>query len=89
MSKVTRIDWTIQTGAQWWSGTNDTVKIEILGDGGLVKRLNLEPGLTPRLDRSEFATYWWTFQSPDGSASAFPVPRFHIRRTFPRASVVT
>lgn len=65
MVDIRRIDWTIRTGPEWWSGTNDTVKIEILRDGSLVKRLNLEPGNTPRLDRSEFATYFWVFQNPD------------------------
>jgi hypothetical protein len=77
MPGVTRIDWTIQTGDQWWSGTNDTVKIEITRDGDLIKRLNLEPGDTPRLDRNEFATYFWVFQHPDGlgvSVSGTPVP---------------
>lgn len=77
MSKVTRIDWTIQTGEVWWSGTNDTVKIEILRDASLIKRLNLEPGDTPRLDRGEYATYFWVFRNPDGvgvSVSGTVVP---------------
>lgn len=66
MTNVTRIDWTIATGDAWWSGTDDTVKIEILRDGHLVQRLNLEPGRTPRLDRGEFTTYYWVFRDPDG-----------------------
>jgi hypothetical protein len=78
MADVTRIDWTIQTGPQWWSGTDDTVKIEILRDDNVIKRLNLEPGDTPRLDRNEFVTYYWIFQHPpDGIAvavSGTPVP---------------
>lgn len=77
MTNVTRIDWTIQTGEKWWSGTDDTVKIEILRDGSLVKRLNLEPGHTPRLNRNEYATYYWVFQSPDNigvSVSGTAVP---------------
>jgi hypothetical protein len=62
---VTKIDWTIKTGDAWWSGTDTTVKIEILRDGNLIKRLNLEPGLTSRLDRGELKTYYWVFQDPD------------------------
>ncbi len=31
-----------------------------------MKRLNLEKGQTPRLDRAEEATYYWIFQHPDG-----------------------
>lgn len=65
MSKVTRIDWTIKTGGNWWSGTDTQVKIEIYRDDQLLKRLNLEPAGTPRLDRDEVATYYWVFQSPD------------------------
>lgn len=65
MSNVTRIDWTVQTGHKWWSGTDDTVKIEIYRDATLLKRLNLEPGHTPRLNRDELVTYFWVFQSPD------------------------
>lgn len=66
MAKVTKIDWTIKTGDKSWSGTNTQIKIEILRDGALVKRLNLEPGQTPRLDRSEQSTYFWVFKNPDG-----------------------
>ena len=66
MAKVTRIDWTIKTGESWWSGTDTQIKIEIYRDGTMLKRLNLEPGRTPRLDRGELATYYWVFQSPDG-----------------------
>ncbi len=44
MTDVTKIEWTIKTGDTWWSGTDTVVKIEILRDGNLVKRLNLEPG---------------------------------------------
>lgn len=65
MEHVTRIDWTVQTGSQWWSGTDTTVKIEIYRDQDLIKRLNLEPGNTPRLNRGELANYYWIFQSPD------------------------
>jgi hypothetical protein len=65
MANVTRIDWTVQTGHQWWSGTDDTVKIEIYRDSTLLKRLNLEPGHTSRLDRNELATYYWIFENPD------------------------
>ena len=66
MTNVTRIDWTIKTGERWWSGTDTQIQIEIYRDSQLVKRLNLEPGRTPRLDRAEFQTYFWEFQSPDG-----------------------
>jgi hypothetical protein len=83
MSNVTRIDWTVQTGNQWWSGTDDTVKLEIQRNNTLIKRLNLEPGHTPRLNRDEGATYYWIFQSPDGlgvSVSGTAVPYYE---TFP------
>jgi len=79
MSKVTRIDWTIKTGDSWWSGTDTPIKIEIYRDDQLLKRLNLEPGRTPRLDRGEFATYYWVFQSPDRigiSVSGTAVPYY-------------
>lgn len=48
--------------------------------GGL-KRINLEPGRTPRLNRNEQATYYWIFQNPDGigiSVSGFAVPYYEI-----------
>lgn len=41
MTKVTKIDWTIKTGEQWWSGTDTQIKIEIYRDNDLMKRLNL------------------------------------------------
>lgn len=66
MAKVTRIDWTIKTGVSWWSGTDTPIQIEIYRDSQLLKRLNLEPGRTPRLDQGENATYYWIFQNPDG-----------------------
>jgi hypothetical protein len=81
MTNVTRIDWTVKTGDAWWSGTDTTVKIEILRDGSLVKRLNLEPGRTPRLDRQELATYYWEFKDPDGigiSVSGTTVPYYEV-----------
>jgi len=77
MANVTRIDWRVETGHQWWSGTDDTVKIEIWRDSTLIKRLNLEPGDTSRLDRSENTNYYWVFQDPDGlgvSVSGTVVP---------------
>jgi hypothetical protein len=79
MSKVTRIDWTIKTGSKWWSGTDTKIQMEIYRDNTMLKRLNLEPGHTPRLDRSELATYYWVFQSPDGigvSVSGTPIPYY-------------
>ncbi len=81
MTNVTRIDWTVQTGHEWWSGTDDTVKLEIYRDQHLIKRLNLEPGRTPRLNRDELATYYWQFQSPDGlgvSVSGTAVPYYEV-----------
>jgi hypothetical protein len=66
MSKVTRIDWTIKTAESWWSGTDAQIKIEIYRDSHMLKRLNLEPGRTLRLDRGELATYYWEFKDPDG-----------------------
>ncbi len=77
MDNVTRIDWTVDTGLKWWSGTDDTVKLEIYRDSTLIKRLNLEPGNTPRLNKGESATYYWVFRDPDGlgvSVSGTTVP---------------
>ncbi len=79
MSKVTRIDWTVKTGDNWWSGTDSQIKIEIHRDNQLLKRLNLEPGGTPRLDRDTLATYYWEFKNPDGlgvSVSGTAVPYY-------------
>ena len=81
MAKVTRIDWTIKTGDRWWSGTDTQVQIEIYRDNLMIKRLNLEPGRTPRLDQAEFQTYYWVFQSPDGlgvSISGTVVPYYEV-----------
>ena len=80
MAKVTKIDWTVKTGEQLWSGTDTQIKIEIYRDNDLLKRLNLEPGNTPRLNRSELATYSWVFQNPDGvgvSVSGTTIPFYH------------
>jgi hypothetical protein len=77
MTNVTRIDWAIRTGDQWWSGTDSRIQMEIYRDGDLIKRLNLEPRNTPRLHRGEFADYFWVFQDPDGlgvSVSGTTVP---------------
>src|SRR3954451_23327455 len=66
-----------QTGDQWWSGTDSRIQLEIYRDGDLIKRLNLEPGNTPRLHRGEFANYFWVFKDPDGlgtSVSGTTVP---------------
>ena len=79
MANVTKIDWTIKTGDAWWSGTDSTIKIEIYRDSQLLKRLNLEPGNTPRLNRSELTTYYWQFQSPDNigvSVSGTTIPYY-------------
>ena len=84
MTNVTRIDWTVRTGDAWWSGTDTTVKIEILRDGNLVKRLNLEPGRTPRLDRTELTTYYWVFQNPDGIGVAVSGTVVPYHEVFPQ-----
>jgi len=79
MANVTKIDWTIKTGDQGWSGTDTPVQMEIFRDSTLLKRLTLEPGRTPRLDRSAQATYYWRFESPDGlgvAVSGTAVPFF-------------
>lgn len=81
MSNVTRIDWAIKTSESWWSGTDTQIKLEIYRDGQLLKRLNLEPGRTPRLSRGELATYFWIFQSPDGLGKAISgtvVPYYEV-----------
>ncbi|MEV5052325.1 hypothetical protein [Arthrobacter sp. LAR12-1-1.1] len=83
MANVTRIDWTIQTGQEFWSGTDDTVILEIYRDETLLKRGSLEPGRTPRLDRGSVATYYWVFQNPDGlgvSVSGTAVPYYEVFR---------
>ena len=81
MTNVTKIDWSIKTGDRWWSGTDTQIKIEIYRDDDLLKRLNLEPGNTPRLDRSELTTYFWIFQSPDHigiSVSGTTLPYYEV-----------
>jgi hypothetical protein len=83
MEHVTRIDWTVQTGSQWWSGTDTAVKIEIYRDQDLIKRLNLEPGNTPRLNRGEFANYFWIFESPDDIGVAISGTAVPYSVTFP------
>ena len=77
MTKVIKIDWTVKTGDQGWSGTDTPVQIEIYRDHELIKSLHLEPGRTPRLDRSELATYLWEVTADQGNgpldaASSFP-----------------
>ncbi len=79
MVKVTKIDWTIKTGEKWWSGTDTQITCEVLRDNSQLLLANLEPGNTPRLDRSELATYYWIFQNPTGlgvSVSGTPVPYY-------------
>jgi hypothetical protein len=66
MAKVTKIDWTIKTADKWWSGTDTRITCEVLKDNQRLLLANLEPGNTPRLDRSEQATYFWEFQNPTG-----------------------
>ena len=81
MTNVTKIDWTIKTGNHWWSGTDTQIKMEIYRDNQLLKRLNLEPGHTPRLNRNELQTYFWVFQNPDGigvSVSGTTVPYHEV-----------
>jgi len=79
MKKVTKIDWTIKTGEKWWSGTDTKVVCKIFKDDHCLVTAYLEPGNTPRLDKSELATYYWIFQNPTGigvSLSGTPVPYY-------------
>lgn len=79
MQNVTKISWRIQTGNQWWSGTDSEIDMEIFRDGTLLQRLRLEPGRTRRLDRNEQATYFWEFVNQSGigvSLSGFTPPYY-------------
>jgi predicted secreted protein len=79
MKKVTKITWRIQTGNQWWSGTDSEVDMEIYRDGTLLQKLRLEPGRTSRLNRNEQATYFWVFANHSGigvSYSGFTPPYY-------------
>lgn len=79
MKKVTKITWRIQTGNQWWSGTDTEVDMEIYRDGTLLQKLRLEPGRTSRLNRNEQATYFWEFVNHSGigvSISGFTPPYY-------------
>jgi len=81
MKKVTKISWRIQTGNQWWSGTDTEVDMEIYRDGTLLQRLRLEPGRTSRLNRNEQATYFWVFVNPSSlgvSISGFTPPYYEV-----------
>lgn len=78
MTDVTKITWRIKTGASWWGGTNTKLKTEIWRDGQMLKRLNVEPGNTSRLDRATDVTYYWEFENPATSACPIPASR---RRT--------
>lgn len=79
MKRVTKISWRIQTGNQWWSGTDTEIRMEIYRDQTLLQRLRLEPGRTSRLDRNENATYFWEFENNSGigvSYSGFTPPYY-------------
>ena len=79
MKRVTQISWRIQTGNQWWSGTDTEIDMEIYRDRTLLQRLKLEPGRTARLNRNESATYFWVFQNHSRistSYSGFTPPYF-------------
>ena len=79
MKKITKISWQIQTGNQWWSGTDTEIDMEIYRDGDLLQRLRLEPGRTNRLNRNENATYFWVFVNHSGigvSYSGFTPPYY-------------
>ena len=79
MTNVTKISWRIQTGNQWWSGTDTEIDMEIFRDGNSLQRLRLEPGRTTRLNRNELATYFWVFQNPSDigvSYSGFTPPYY-------------
>lgn len=81
MEQMTRIDWTISTGDKWWSGTDDTVQVEIWNDSNMIIRLNVEPGDTSRLNRGETVNYYWVFRDPSGlgtSVSGTTVP-YYVR----------
>ena len=56
---VTKIDWTIKTGEKWWSGTDSKVQLDVFRDTLRLGGGALEPGHTPRLNRSEQARYEW------------------------------
>ncbi|MFT3704515.1 MAG: hypothetical protein QM802_19260 [Agriterribacter sp.] len=71
MKKVTKISWRIQTGSQWWSGTDTRIDMEIYRDGTLLQSLWLEHGRTLRLDRNENATYFWVFQNHSGIGTSY------------------
>ena len=79
MKNVTKISWRIQTGNQWWSGTDSEVDMEIYRDSTLLQKLRLEPGRTARLNRNELATYFWEFVNHSGvgvSYSGFTPPYY-------------
>jgi hypothetical protein len=79
MTNVTKIDWRIKSGAKWWSGTNTNVQMEIWRDGHLIKRLNVEPGNTDRLDRATDVVHFWVFENPSNlgvSYSGFTPPYY-------------
>jgi hypothetical protein len=86
VTNVTRIDWTIKTGERWWSGTDTQIKLEIYRDNTMLKRLNLEPGHTPRLDHAELVTYYWVFQSPDGIGVAVSGTAVPYYEAFPNGA---
>jgi len=79
MANVTKISWRIQTGNQWWSGTDSQLDMEIRRDDHVLQRLRLEPGRTARLNRNELATYFWQFVNPSNlgvSISGFTPPYY-------------
>ena len=79
MTNVTKISWRIQTGNQWWSGTDTQVDMEISRDSTILQRLRLEPGRTARLNRNEQVTYFWQFVNNSGvevSYSGFTPPYY-------------
>lgn len=84
MTKLTRIDWVIQTGkntSRWESKTETPVDIEIYRDEELLARVKLEPGNTPRLGTNELGTYYWVFRDPEIAGqviSGVDVPYYEV-----------
>lgn len=72
MTRVTRIDWIIQTGFADWSGTDSRIDVEIYRDGNLLASRYLERGNTSRLGSGELAMYYWTVEPPGSPPSLNP-----------------
>lgn len=84
MASVRKIDWTVKTGEEWWSGTDDPILIDIMRDDDRIKRLNLEPGRSHRLDRGESVTYFWVFDDPDLVGVSYSGTQVPYTEEFPK-----